>query len=216
MRYQAALFDFDYTLGDATASIYEGFRYGFEQMGYPIPAVETVRGTVGRLLEDAFTDLTGETDPVKRAEFYRLFVSHVEHIQAETTVLLPGAEDLLRFLHENGVKLGVVSSKRSAILKETLRAKGVLELFDYVVGGEQVKEPKPHPQGLNEGIAALGVDKSRVLYCGDTTIDAGTAQNAGVDFCAVLCGTTPAPAFDAFPYVHIAPDLMDLKNWLEG
>ena len=40
MRYQAALFDFDYTLGDATASIYEGFRYGFEQMGYPIPQRE--------------------------------------------------------------------------------------------------------------------------------------------------------------------------------
>lgn len=215
MRYQAALFDFDYTLGDATSSIYEGFRFGFQQMGYPIPTLAEVRGTVGRLLEDAFTDLTGEADPKKRKEFYRLFIDHVEHIQASTTVLLPGALDLLRFLHGKGVKLGVVSSKRSTILKETLEALGVLELMDYVVGGEQVKAPKPDPEGLNDGIAALGVDKAHVLYCGDTTIDAGAAQNAGVDFCAVLQGVTPVDTFAPYPAVHIAPDLFDLKNWLE-
>lgn len=215
MNYGAVLFDFDYTLGDATSSIYEGFRYGFERMGYPIPTVTEVQGTVGRLLEDAFTDLTGEADPEKRKEFYRLFVDHVEAIQAGTTVLLPGALDLLRFLRGAGVKLGVVSSKRSSILKETLEFLGVLELLDYVVGGEQVKAPKPDPEGLERGIAALGADRDRVLYCGDTVIDAGTAQNAGVDFCAVLGGVTPAGDFASYPHVHIAPDLMDLKNWLE-
>ena len=215
-RYDAVLFDFDYTLGDATASIYEGFRHGFSQMGYPVPTVDAVRGTVGRLLEDAFTDLTGEADRGKRKEFYCLFVGHVEHIQAETTVLLPGAEDLLRTLHAKGVKLGVVSSKRSGILKETLEALGVLNCFAYIVGGEQVQAPKPDPQGLNEGIAALGADKARVLYCGDTTIDAGTAQNAGVDFCAVMEGVTPQAAFAPYPHVHIAPDLKDLKAWLES
>ena len=35
MEYQAVLFDFDYTLGDATESIYEGHCYAFEKMGYP-------------------------------------------------------------------------------------------------------------------------------------------------------------------------------------
>ena len=31
---------------------------------------------------------------------------------------------------------------------------------------------------------------------------------------AVLNGTTPADAFDAFPRVHIAPDLVELRQWL--
>jgi len=47
MKYQAVLFDFDYTLGDATASIYEGYCHGFEKMGYPKPDLEAVRRTVG-------------------------------------------------------------------------------------------------------------------------------------------------------------------------
>ena len=62
MKYKAALFDFDYTLGDATASIYEGYCHGFEKMGYPKPDLEAVRRTVGYILEDGFTMITGEAD----------------------------------------------------------------------------------------------------------------------------------------------------------
>ena len=63
MKYKAALFDFDYTLGDATASIYEGYCHGFEKMGYPKPDLEAVRRTVGYILEDGFTMITGGGPP---------------------------------------------------------------------------------------------------------------------------------------------------------
>ena len=59
-----------------------------------------------------------------------------------------------------------------------------------------------------------GLAAERVLFCGDTVIDAATAQAGGCQFCAVLNGTTRASAFDRFPCVHIAPDLTELKDWL--
>ena len=46
MDYKAVIFDFDYTLGDATDAIFAGFRHGFSVMGYPEPDRETVRHTV--------------------------------------------------------------------------------------------------------------------------------------------------------------------------
>ncbi len=53
----------------------------------------------------------------------------------------------------------------------------------------------------------MGADRGEVLYCGDTTIDAATAQNGGVDFAAVLNGTTPAveqmATVSRFPYGKI-------------
>lgn len=55
--YRAVCFDFDYTLADATDSIVAGFQHGFTQMGWPAPDRETVRGTIGYLLEDAYTML---------------------------------------------------------------------------------------------------------------------------------------------------------------
>ncbi len=37
MKYDAVIFDFDYTLGDATEAIYAGFVHGLTAMGYPAP-----------------------------------------------------------------------------------------------------------------------------------------------------------------------------------
>lgn len=214
MKYKAVLFDFDYTLGDATASIYEGFCHSFEKMGYPKPDLETVRHTIGFLLEDGFTSITGEGDPAKRKEFRDWFQEKVKGRQAQLTVLFPGASELLRALHDQGCKLGIVTSKHVTSLREILQRYELLDLMDFTIGGEMVKSPKPDPEGLNRAIEAVGVDKGEVLYCGDTTIDAATARNGGVDFAAVLNGTTPAGDFEAYPYVHIAPDLVELKDWL--
>ena len=64
-------------------------------------------------------------------------------------------------------------------------------------------------------MSRLGAGPEETLFCGDTVLDAGAAQNAGTEFAAVLNGTTPASAFREWPHVHIAPDLWDLKRWLE-
>ena len=213
MKYKAALFDFDYTLGDATASIYAGSCHGFEKMGYPKPDLEAVRRTVGYILEDGFTMITGEADQAKRKEFRGWFQEQVEGRQAQLTKLFPGAEELLHALHDRGIKLGVVTSKRATTLRDILGRYELLELMDFTIGGEMVKSPKPDPEGLNRAIEAVGADRGEVLYCGDTTIDAATAQNGGVDFAAVLNGTTPAEDFGAYPCVHVAPDLLELKSW---
>ena len=81
--YKGVCFDFDYTLGDSTASIIEGFRYGLTQMGWPEPDPEAVRGTIGYLLEDAYTMLTGDADPAHRAQFRPLFLSIAKPRQKE-------------------------------------------------------------------------------------------------------------------------------------
>ena len=59
-HYSAVCFDFDYTLGDSTDSIVAGFQYGFERLGHPIPDRETVRGTIGYLL-DVMSNRIGQT-----------------------------------------------------------------------------------------------------------------------------------------------------------
>lgn len=214
MKYEAILFDFDYTLGDATDSIYDGFCFGLEKMGYPKPGLEEVQRTVGYTLEDGFTQLTGEGDEARRKEFRVIYKDHVRDTQAKLCRLCPGARELLEALHDREVKVGIVSSKNLDTLESIFEYHGVSGLIDFIIGGDTVKRPKPDPEGLEAGIRTLRVDKARTLYCGDTTIDAETGRNVGVDFSAVLNGVTPASAFEAYPHVHIAPDLVELKSWL--
>ena len=79
MDYKAVIFDFDYTLGDATDAIFAGFRHGFSVMGYPEPDRETVRHTVGMLLEDAYTQLTGDATEQKSGVSGAVFLRGAAH-----------------------------------------------------------------------------------------------------------------------------------------
>ena len=222
MRYAGVFFDFDYTLGDSTGAIVEGYRRGFAAMGWPEPAVEQVRATVGMRLEDGYTFITGDGDPDRQAEFHRLFMYSVgvkaqgkdRMLMVEGTKLLPGAVELLSALKAAGVPAAIVSSKPGETLRRIFAYNGHLDLLALVIGGDEVTRYKPDPEGVGLALDRLGLTADRVLFCGDTVIDAATAQAGGCDFCAVLNGTTPREAFANYPHVHIADDLSDLQSWL--
>lgn len=215
MKYKAICFDFDYTLGDATDAILAGFTHALTTMGWPAPDREAVRRTVGYMIEDAYTMLTGDADPEHREQMRPLFVEVAHPMQVEHTPLFPGAPELLEALHAQGVKLAIVSSKRTQVLQEVLANNGAQHFFDRIIGSDAVKRHKPDPEGLLMALKQLQVERADVLYCGDTLIDAQTAERAGVDFCAVLNGTTTAQEFQCVPHVCIAKDLWQLKHWLE-
>lgn len=222
MNYQGVFFDFDYTLGDSTPAIAEGYRRGFAALGLEPPTVEQVRATVGMTLEDGYAFLTGDRDPTRQEAFFHTF-QHAVGVKAqgddrklmiEGTVLFPGAAELLLALKNAGVRTAIVSTKPGDTIRRIFDHQGHLGLLDLVVGGDEVTHSKPNPEGLGLALDKLGLHSEQVLFCGDTVIDAATAQAGGCGFCAVLNGTTRAPAFQRFPCVHIAEDLNDLKNWL--
>lgn len=212
--FKAVCFDFDYTLGDCTDSIVAGFQHGLTKLGWPAPDRETVRGTIGYMLEDSYTILTGDGSPENRAQF-RLYFSEVAvERQRRETILFPGAPELLRGLKAQGVKSAIVSTKRGDTIEIIMENHGLGDTVELVIGSADVKRPKPDPEGLRTAMDRLGVTPEETLFCGDTVLDAGAAQNAGCHFAAVLNGITPAEAFAGFHPDHIAPDLWGLARWL--
>lgn len=89
---------------------------------------------------------------------------------------------------------------------------GVRDLIDVIVGGEDVKVPKPSPEGLLLAIDSLNEKLSNVLYIGASLIDSKTALAANVDFAAVTTGTTKGTEFSQCPYVKIVNSLSELFN----
>ena len=79
---------------------------------------------------------------------------------------------------------------------ELLSKKLPSNFLDIIVGGEDVKEPKPSPEGVLLAIKEFGCNKEEVLYIGDSIVDAETAQSAQVDFAGVLTwGYNPRRTF---------------------
>lgn len=216
MKYKAVLFDFDYTIGDSTKPVVEAYTAGLTAMGWPEPDREAVRHTIGYILQDGYTMLTGDADEAHRQEFFERFREHAKDIMVTDTVLFSGAEEVLEWLHDHHIPAGIVSSKGGDALEAIFTRLNLRDRLDLIVGCQDVTKHKPDPEGLNFALDKLGMERGEVLFCGDTVIDAETARRAGVDFCAVLNGTTSAEAFEEYPHVYIAPDLADLLDWLKN
>ena len=87
-------------------------------------------------------------------------------------------------------------------------------VIDVIIGGDDVKNEKPDPEGLLTAIQKLNVSKNQALYVGDSIVDAKTAQSAGVDFVAVLTGTTEREEFMNYEYVSIEESVRELTSYL--
>lgn len=205
------IFDFDYTLGDSTPGIVESMYYAFETMGLQKPSADAIRRTVGRTLPDSYIILTGDEDLSHGQWFTSLFKEKADEIMTGKTVLFDGVLECLAGLKQRGIKLGIVTTKLRYRIESIMAKYSAEDLFDIVVGSEDVKVEKPNPEGLLWAIGALRAEKQDVLYVGDSIVDAKTAQNAGVDFAAVLTGTTEREAFLEYPFAEIAENVTKIK-----
>jgi phosphoglycolate phosphatase len=218
LRFDAVVFDFDYTLADSTRGAIECIRYGLVHMGLPAVADADACRTIGLSLPETFRVLTGEPDPGRGETFARLFIERAEEVMAARTVLLPSTRETVAWLRRAGLRLGIVSTKYRRRIREVLGCEGLLEAFDVIVGGEDVSRPKPDPEGLHRASRALftahSIASERVLYVGDSITDAQTATAAGLSFAAVLTGTTPRPAFAPYAPHGLLTDLGELRGLL--
>ena len=192
MNFKAVFFDFDYTLADGTEAIVAGFRYAFGRMGLPEPTEEAIRPTIGMVLEDEFTFLSGEADPARRAEFRQLYTEKAGPMHVSVTRLFPGALELLTALKRRGIPTGIVSTKKTATIRDVAEARGITPLLSSILGGDQVSAPKPDPEGLLASLTALGLEPHEVLFCGDTVID-------GLALTSARCSTAPPPLRNSRP-----------------
>ena len=209
-NYNTYIFDFDYTLADSSRGIVYCFNQVLEKHGFNDISDEMIKRTIGMTLQNSFKVLTGENDSDKISIYVKEYVKTADGCMTDNTVLFPETAEVLETLKENGVKLGIVSTKYRYRIKEVLDREFEGELIDVIVGGEDVTTHKPSPEGLVLAIEKLNSKPDNCLYIGDSTIDAETAQVAGVDFYGVLNGATTKEELSRYPNIMVARDLNNL------
>ena len=175
--YKAYLFDFDYTLADSSRGIVMCFRNVLAMHRHDGISDEAIKRTIGKTLEESFSILTGIDDKETLSAYRKEYVSQADKLMTVNTVLFPETLYVLSQLKERKAKIGIISTKYTS------------------------------PEGLMFAIKYLGLDRNDVLYCGDSTVDAETALNAGVDFAGVLHGMTTFEELEAYPHVGIMTSL---------
>jgi phosphoglycolate phosphatase len=209
------IFDFDYTLVDSSPGVIDCIDFALRGLGLPSVSDKSARQTIGLSLPDTLVALAGPQHAQKGAAFARLFVQRADQVMVAKTALLPSVAATIRRLKRQGMALGIVSTKFRYRIKATLQRENLLELFDVIVGGEDVSSHKPDPESLALALAKLRASQG-ILYVGDSVTDAETARRAAVPFVAVLSGVTPQEAFRAYDPVAVLPNLSQLPGLLAG
>ena len=212
---QTILFDFDYTLADSSRGVVECINYALENLGLPMVSAEQACRTIGLSLPATFVTLMGEEHRALSNEFVRLFVQRANQVMADRTILFELTPPTIRALKENGLKLGIVSTKYRHRIEAILNREGLSDAFDIIIGGEDVAEHKPDPTGLKIALDRLACTPAETLYVGDSLTDAQTAQRAEVCFIAVLSGVTPKNAFNGYPVYRFLGNVSELPNLLK-
>ncbi len=212
----AIVFDFDYTLADSSPAVIACVSHAFERMGIAPAGEDAVRATIGLSLPETLVRLAGEEQRPRAQEFRRRFRELSDKIMVDRTTVFPFVHDTLRALRMHGLRLGIVSTKFRCRIEDVLQRDGLAGLFETIVGGDDVSEFKPSPEGLLAAADRMEQRREAVLYVGDSVTDAETARRAKIPFAAVLSGTTPAAAFDPYKPVEIVENIADLPRRLKA
>ena len=96
-----------------------------------------------------------------------------------------GAKELFSELHKLGVHIGVVTSKRKDVAFYGLKQFGLDKYCEILVDCDDVKNFKPHPEGVLKALEYFNVSPCEALMVGDSKSDMLAGKNAGMKVCAV-------------------------------
>lgn len=179
MQKQLLIFDLDGTLADSRADLTTGINLMRAHYGLPPVSIVTVEKFIGdgirklveRSLEGAAVDVDEALALDKK--FY------AEHMLDETA-LYPGVAEGLKQLAAAGHALAVLSNKPGGPSRMILNHLGVGGLFFRIIGGGDLPNLKPAPDGILALMEESGARPENTWMLGDHHTDLEVAHNAGV------------------------------------
>lgn len=214
MAHVAVIFDLDGTLIDSVPDIHATANRVMAEMGFPPLSRAQVQAFVGKGLPNLVTQLlrhhgADQSDAIHRSTVARF---EAEYLHAHSlTTLYPGVIPALETLRAKGAALGLCTNKPIGPTRAILDHLGLSHHFATVFGGDSLPVRKPDPEPLFATARALG--RHRVIFVGDSEVDADTATAADLPFLLYTEGYRKTPVTQirhhkAFDNWAVLPDLV--------
>lgn len=99
--------------------------------------------------------------------------------------LKPGVDVFIKKCKNKGLKLGIATSNSRELVENVLSVHGLLDFFDCIMTGSEVKNGKPAPDIYLAVAEKLGIEPAHCLVFEDIIPGIMAGQNAGMKVCAV-------------------------------
>jgi phosphoglycolate phosphatase len=212
----AIVFDFDLTLADSSVAAADCANHALRSLGLPSADPVLVRSTIGLTLRETFRRLSGSEDSQLALAYSQRFVERADVVMEDLVRLYPDVATTMAELRDRGLRIAIVSTKFRYRIEAILSRAGLRGAVDVIIGGEDVTNHKPHPEGINQALQVLDVQPPNAVYVGDHPVDAQAATAANVPFIAVLTGVTDREAWASFTPRKIIECIGELPRVLSG
>lgn len=188
-RYRAVLFDMDGVISDTMPLHYEAWNRAFEPYGVKVNPMDvyTREGQPTTTMVKAIAEAKGRNispEDLRKIvdEKSRLFKQMV----GERGRLFDGVRETLRMLHNNGVKLALVTGSKMDDVKSVLAKLELEHTFDVIVSGDDIEKGKPSPDPYLKAIEKLGIPKLDCVVIENAPLGIKSAKAAGAGYIIAL------------------------------
>lgn len=125
-----------------------------------------------------------------------------------------GVKELLSYLKEQGVRIGLASSTRYEVVHQELKDAGILPYFESLTCGDMVKQSKPEPEIFLKACESLSVDAKEAIAIEDSFNGIRSAYRAGM-FPIMVPDMIPPNEEMKQLAGKIFNNLVEVKEWIE-
>lgn len=204
---KACIFDLDGVLVDTAKFHFQAWNRMAQKLGFSITLQqnELLKGVSRKESLDIILSIgkvvKSEDEKLELMEEKNLI--YLELISGmDSNDMLPGAENLLWDLKQNGIPIALGSASKNAVT--ILNSMGIIDLFQVIIDGTKTTNSKPHPQVFNMGASALGVLPEKCIVFEDSISGIQAANTGG--FYSIGIGSAESLS----EAQHILPDLQGI------
>jgi HAD superfamily hydrolase (TIGR01509 family) len=178
---RAVVWDMDGTLLDSSVAVPAAFAATLASRGGPVvDAAQVIAAYPLGTADVIMAHLAGR--PVTGADMDEYYAE----LGRSAVAGYPGVAEALRDLRTRGQPIVVFTGASRRAAGILLAAAGVTA--DVLIGGDQVRHPKPAADGLLLAAREIGVAPADLAYIGDSPADMGAARAAGSHAAAAAWG----------------------------
>ena len=181
-NFDGYIFDIDGTLTSTNELIFKSFNYVAEKYINRSYTEDELISFFGPTEEVILKEIMGDNFENAKKDYFDFY--HSQH--NELAELHPGVKEVLEIIKDARIPLGVFTGKGRKAATITLKILSIFDCFDLIITGDDVKNHKPHPEGILKFINHFNLKAERVILIGDAPADIKAARGAGIKIASVL------------------------------
>lgn len=187
MRYKAVIFDFDGTVCDTGEGILKSAKFALDYYNIEAPEYEKLTCFIGPPLLITFQEDFG-ADAALADKLVKKFRERYTNKGILESHPYDGIKELVLRLKNEGIKLGIASSKPIDYVEALLDRDGLKQYFDSICAVSFSADCESKANIISRCIKELDVSGNETLMVGDKKYDIEGAKANLIDSCGVLWG----------------------------